>query len=269
MPEVRVVRDTLKRDILGYRIEKIDILYPKIIEGNLDEFIKTLEQKTFKDIRSIGKWLIFDLGEYAFLSHLRMEGKYFFEENNKQVEKHTHIIFHLNDNMSLRYNDTRKFGRIILIKTSDIPTSKYICKLGLEPDNPNLDSTYLLEKLKNKSKSIKTSLLDQTIICGLGNIYANEVLFASHINPFRKSSSITKEEADNIIENAKIITNNAYTEGGSTIRSYTSSLGHTGKYQDYLLVHGKENHPCPICGNTIKRVQLDGRSVYYCDTCQK
>jgi len=269
MPEVRVVRDTLKKSLVGKRIEKISALYPRIIEGNSDNFIKKLEGQIFRDVRSTGKWLIFDLGEYSFLSHLRMEGKYFFEDSDVPIEKHTHVIFYLDGNKSLRYNDVRKFGRMELVKTSEIEETESIKKLGLEPDNPKLDSDYLLKSFKGKKKPIKTLLLDQTIINGLGNIYSNEVLFASCVNPFREASSINKKEADAIIKNAFEITAKSYKEGGCTIRSYTSSLGVIGHYQDYLLVHGKVGCPCSVCGTLIKKEKIDGRSAYYCEKCQK
>ncbi len=269
MPEVRVVRDTLKKSLVGKRIEKISVLYPRIIEGNRNEFIKKLEGQTFRDVRSIGKWLVFDLGEYSFLSHLRMEGKYFYEDSDEQVEKHTHVVFYLDGNKSLRYNDVRKFGRMELVKTDEINEAESIKKLGLEPDNSNLASNYLIENFKSRNKPIKSVLLDQTIINGLGNIYANEVLFASRINPFREASSISKKEAEAIIKNAREITTKSYEEGGCTIRSYTSSLGVIGHYQDYLSVHGKEGCPCKICGALIKKAKIDGRSAYYCENCQK
>ncbi len=269
MPEVRVVRDTLKKSLVGKRIEKISVLYPRIIEGNMDEFIKKLEGQTFRDVRSIGKWLVFDLGEYSFLSHLRMEGKYFYEDSDAPIEKHTHVVFYLDGDKSLRYNDVRKFGRMELVKTDEINEAESIKKLGLEPDNSNLSSNYLIENFKSRNKPIKSVLLDQTIINGLGNIYANEVLFASRINPFREASSISKKEADAIIKNAREITTKSYEEGGCTIRSYTSSLGVIGHYQDYLFVHGKEGCPCKICGALIKKVKIDGRSAYYCENCQK
>ena len=116
---------------------------------------------------------------------------------------------------------------------------------------------------------MKTILLVQEIISGLGNIYADEVLFASGIHPLRKGESITYEECEKIISSAKEIINKAIEYGGTTIKSYTSSLGVTGSYQNYLKVHKKENKPCPNCGNIIKRIKVGGRSTYFCDICQK
>ena len=262
--EVRVVANTLKKKIIGKKITKIKVLYPKMVEGD----ITILKDKTFKDIKTFGKWIIFDFGSYSLLSHLRMEGKYFYEKSTYPVEKHTHVIFSLDNHFDLRYNDTRKFGKMIICLTSEISGLKPIKKLGLEPDDKKLNTKYLLNKLSKSNKCIKDLLLDQTIINGLGNIYANEVLFAAKINPLKKGKNITEKEALKIIKYAKSITNKAYQEGGCTIKSYTSSLNVYGNYQNYLKVHKKENEPCVICKNKIKRIKISGRSTYYCDTCQ-
>ncbi len=267
--EVRVVRDTLKKKILNKKIVDVRVLYSNIVVGDVKEFVETLKGKKFLDITSSGKWLIFNLGEYSILSHLRMEGKYFYVDKEEPMRKHSHVVFEFDDGKELRYDDVRKFGRMELVKTSEVSESASIKKLGIEPDDKRLTSEYLLEKFKGKKQPIKQSLLDQSIINGLGNIYANEVLFAARINPFRETSSITKAEAKDIVKYSKDITLKAYEMGGSTIRSYTSSLGVIGHYQDNLKVHGKEGEPCSVCGNPIKRKKLEGRSAFYCDVCQK
>ena len=267
--EVRVVRDTLKKKILKKKIKNVRVLYDNIIVGDAKVFEKTLKGLTFKDITTSGKWLIFDLGEYSILSHLRMEGKFFYVSPDVELGKHSHIIFELDDGMELRYDDVRKFGRMELVKTSLVSENPSIKKLGLEPDDERLDENYLLDKFKGKDTVAKAALLDQTIINGLGNIYANEVLFACRISPLRPVNKITKDEAKNIVKFSKEITDKAYEMGGSTIWSYTSSLGVIGHYQDCILVHGKAGEPCSICGNPIKRVKIEGRSAFYCEHCQK
>lgn len=263
--EVRVVKNALKGQILNKKITNIKVMYPKMVEGD----INVLNGKTFKDIKTFGKWLIFNLGDYTLLSHLRMEGKYFYEKTTCSLEKHTHIIFSLDNGYDLRYNDTRKFGKMIIVKTSNVKNVPSLTKLGKEPDSNELTTTYLLDKLKKNKRCIKDILLDQTIINGLGNIYANEVLFASKINPSKKGSDITSSEATLIIKNSKEIILESERLGGCTIKSYTSSLGVEGKYQEKLKVHKKENEKCSICATPITRIKISGRSTYYCETCQK
>ena len=198
-----------------------------------------------------------------------MEGKYFIKNSNDPIIKHEHIIISFNDNTDLRYHDTRKFGRMKLIKKEDLPNTIEIQKQGKEPFDETLTKEYLFDKFKNKRIPIKTSLLDQEIISGLGNIYADEVLFASKINPLKEAKELTLEVCQNIIINSQKIISKAIEMGGTTIRSYTSSLGVKGQYQNYLKVHKRENMPCEKCGNKIKKIKVGGRSTYFCDQCQK
>lgn len=267
--EVRVVKDTLKKQILNKKITKVKVLYKDMIVSDYNAFITNIENTTIKDITTCGKWIIFNLGEYSLLSHLRMEGKYFYVKSNTKIDKHIHVIFTLDNGMDLRYNDVRKFGKMELVKTKDVYNTECIKKLGIEPDNNKLNSKYLLEKFKGKSIPIKETLLDQTIINGLGNIYANEVLFASGINPLKKTSEITKSEADKIVESSRRIIKRSTELGGCTIRSYTSSLGVIGHYQDELKVQSRESLPCFNCNTPIKRIKISGRSTFYCEKCQK
>jgi len=267
--EVETVRRVLKNKILNKKIVDVKIMYPKMIETNIDDFKKNIINNSFTDILRKGKWLIFELNDYYLLSHLRMEGKYFIKDINKEIIKHEHVIFYFDDNTTLRYHDVRKFGKMFLVKKNEINNVKELAKQGLEPNDIRLTSSYLLDKFKNKSLPIKSTLLDQSIISGLGNIYADEVLFDAKINPLKQAKKITKEEANNIINSAKEIIDNAIKCGGTTIRSYTSSLGVKGNYQDFLKVHKRENELCEICKSKIIRIKINGRSTYYCPKCQK
>ena len=163
--EVETVKNALKNKILHKRITKVKILYDNIIIGDKKEFIKNIENNQFTDIKRKGKWLIFELNDYYLLSHLRMEGKFFIKKTNEEILKHEHIIFSFEDNTDLRYHDTRKFGRMHLIKKEDLETSKEMMSQGIEPIDDNLTADYLLDKFNNKRLPIKTVLLDQSIIC--------------------------------------------------------------------------------------------------------
>ncbi len=267
--EVETVRNTLKKQILYKKIKKVEIFYDKIIESDLKDFKNNLINNEFIDIKRKGKWLIFELHNYYLLSHLRMEGKYFLKNSNEPKEKHEHIIFTFADNSDLRYHDTRKFGRMNLIKKEDLENCPAIKKQGEEPFSENLTKEYLKSKFKDKQVPIKTLLLDQTIISGLGNIYANEVLFASKINPLKLGQDISLKECANIVRATNDIIKQAIEMGGTTIKSYTSSLGVTGRFQQKLKVHKKENEPCSVCKNPIQKIKIGGRSTYFCAHCQK
>ena len=267
--EVETVRNVLKKRILNKRINDVKVYYNKMIDNNIDDFKKILIGNEFHDILRKGKWLIFELKNHYLLSHLRMEGKYFTKNHNEPHIKHEHVVIEFNDNTDLRYHDTRKFGRMKLIKKDELNNTIEIQKQGKEPMDDTLNSDYLLTKFKSKTMPIKTCLLDQEIISGLGNIYADEVLYGASINPLRKANTITKKECNNIISSSKKIILKAIEEGGTTIKSYTSSLGVTGNYQNYLKVHKKEGIPCIKCGTPIKKIKVGGRSTYYCEKCQK
>ena len=142
-------------------------------------------------------------------------------------------------------------------------------ELGLEPWDKNLTSDYLKEKYKSKHKEIKAILLDQSIIVGIGNIYADEILFLSRINPYKKASELNEQELNAIIENTKKVLEEAIKKGGTTIRTYTSSEGVHGLFQQELNVHQREDEPCKVCQTKIVKVKIGGRGTYYCPNCQK
>lgn len=267
--EVETVRNTLKSMILNKKIVDVNIIYPKIIESDISDFKNILIGREFFDIDRIGKWLMFDLNDYYLLSHLRMEGKYFVKKSTDEIIKHEHIIISFDDGTDLRYHDTRKFGRMNLVKKSDIDKVEAIKKQGIEANSNKLTKEYLYDKIHKKNIPIKSLLLDQTIISGLGNIYANEVMFDARINPNKLGKDISLKECDLIVKASKKIIDAAIKDGGTTIKSYTSSLGVTGRFQQHLMVHKREGEECKVCGTLIENIKIGGRSTYFCPKCQK
>lgn len=265
LPEVETVRKVLKKKLLNEKIIDVKIFYDKIIETNLKDFANNIKGQSIIDINRIGKFLIFELNDYYLVSHLRMEGKFFIKDKKEYISKHEHVIFLFN-NFTLRYHDTRKFGKMYLVDKDKLYTDTPLKNIGVEPFN--LDYDYLKDKFKRRI-SIKTLLLDQSIISGIGNIYANEILFASSISPYKLGINLNKDEINNIIKYSKEILNKAINYGGTTIRSYTSSLGVYGNYQDFLMVHSRENLKCYKCNSLIKKDEINGRGTYYCPNCQK
>ena len=266
LPEVETVKETLKKKLLNQKINKIKILYDGIIATNLDDFKKNIINEEIINITRRGKFLIFELSNFYLVSHLRMEGKYFIKDINEEIGKHEHVIFYF-DNFSLRYHDTRKFGKMYLVSKDRLYTDTPLNKLGLEPWDNNLNTNYLKDKF-NYNIAIKTLLLDQSIIAGIGNIYADEILFKSRINPNKKGNKLNNKELYNIIINTREVLEQGIKNKGTTIHSF-SSLGEVGHNQDSLLVHTREGCPCTICGGVIKKTKINGRGTYYCPTCQK
>lgn len=269
LPEVETVRKALLLKLQNKKIINITILHNNVFnKNNIEEVKQKIKNQTINDIKRRGKWLVFELDNYYLLSHLRMEGKYLYRNKSQKVEKHELVIFNINNEFELRYKDVRKFGKMELIEKDKLNESS-LKKLGYEPWDKNLTIAYLKEKYKNKNIPIKTLLLDQSIIVGIGNIYADEILFLSKINPHTKGKDLTEKNLKDIIENTKKVLEKAIEEGGTTIRSYTSEEGVTGLFQNDLNVHMKENEPCLVCKTKIKKDKIGGRSSYYCSNCQK
>lgn len=270
LPEVETVKETLKLKLIGKKIKDVKIYYDGIIAyPEIKEFSKQIKNLPIKDINRRGKWLMFDLDKYYLLSHLRMEGKYFFKNKGDKLDNHEHVVFSLDSNEELRYRDTRKFGKMYLIKKEDINNVGPIKDLGLEPWDTNLTKEYLKDKYKTKKLPIKTVLLDQSIIVGIGNIYADEILFLSKLNPLIKCCDLKDDDLENIIKYTKEVLEKAIKLGGTTIRTYTSVDGVHGRFQNELLIHGKDKGICPACGQAIKKIRVGGRGTYYCSNCQK
>lgn len=269
-PEVITVANNLKKQILNKKITGCNVFWSNIIASpTVDKFKKECIGEVIHNITTRGKFIVLELDHYSLLIHLRMEGKFFFRNKGEEITKHEHVEFILDDKTSFRYHDVRKFGKMYLIPKDKTYKVKPLSDLGLEYDSKELNENYLLDKFSKKKLPIKTVLLDQSIITGIGNIYDDEILFLSHINPHQEASSLTKRNCSDIIENTKKVLDHAVKLGGTTIRSFTSEEGVHGLFQNELLVHGKKDEKCPNCGSIIIKEMIHGRGTYYCNKCQK
>jgi len=268
LPEVETVKRTLERYLLGRKIENVHVYYSRILANiTVEELKKKLINQTIIAMNRRGKWLIFEMDDYDLVSHLRMEGKYFFKNSDDEITRHEHVIFTLDNGKELRYQDTRKFGRMYLFKKDTLYQELPLSEIGKEPWDSTLTEKYLKEKLKDKKIPIKTSLLDQTIIAGIGNIYADEILFLSGIHPLKSSSKLTKKNREDIILSTRKILGDAIEMGGTTIRSYESEKGVHGRFQQNLLIHTLTN--CSRCNTLVEKIFVGGRGTYFCKNCQK
>lgn len=270
LPEVETVRRTLEHLLKGKTIQDIDVFYKKMLRTDTEKsFKEKLIGKTIHVIDRIGKHLLFDFDEILLISHLRMEGKYFIKDLDNPRGKHEHVVFYFTDGSTLRYHDTRKFGTMDIVKREELFTNSPLAKLGKEPFDKTCTLAYFKSKIQNRKGPIKGVLLDQTILTGLGNIYVDEVLFLSKIHPETKTNELSEKKLRQILKNSVIVLNKAIELGGTTIRSYTSSLGVTGRFQNELFVHMRENESCKICNTTIIKTKVVTRGTYICPKCQK
>jgi len=264
LPEVQTVLDTLALRIKDKEILDLDIKYKNIIVGNPTTFKKKLIGQHFRQFKRRGKYLLFEMDDFTLVSHLRMEGKYFIYTEKAELSKHDHIIFKLSDGIELRYNDVRKFGRMEIIEKGDYKEFK---DLGVEPFSDDFTLDYCKNKLSKNKMPMKSVLLDQSFIAGIGNIYADEILFAIKCHPLTIASKLDEKDYKNLIKYTRKILEKAIEAGGTTIRSYTSSLGVTGRFQLSLKVHTMEK--CPVCKKDICKIRVGGRGTFYCEDCQK
>ncbi len=269
MPEVETVRRGLIDQVKNKRITSVEIRYQNLITGDVQEFVETVTDAKITDIGRRAKFLMIYLDNgYTIISHLRMEGKYRVSADLNAIDKHSHAIFTLDDGEMLIYNDVRKFGRMQLWPTDKLNENKSLKKLGPEPLSPEFTFDNIKPRIIKHRKDIKTVLLDQSVMSGLGNIYVDEVLWQAKVHPETPANHLTDEEIKTIIDCSNSEIKLAIESGGSTVRSYLDANGHKGNMQDRLKVYGKEGQPCARCGTTIEKIKVGGRGTHFCPKCQ-
>lgn len=269
LPEVETIINVLRPLILNKKIEKVEVFYDRMILSNVFDFKNNLQNQKFIGLTRKGKFLIFHLtNSFVLLSHLRMEGKYGIKKKDEENPDHTHVIFYLEGDEKLIYYDTRKFGIMKLTTEDRYLVEEPISKLGIEPMDINDSNKAILYNKLFKKKPIKELLLDQTIMSGIGNIYADEICYATKINPLTPGNKLNISDYDNIFSNASRILKLAISSGGSTIKSYHPSEGIDGKFQVLLHAYGKSGQQCPNCGTVFHKIFLNGRGTTFCPNCQ-
>lgn len=271
LPEVETVKEALNQTVKGQTIKDIELRYEPMVKNmSADEFKEKLINQTIQEVSRRGKYLVFHFDDYQLLSHLRMEGKYFYVDSDFELNPHVHVIFTLENGKRLLYQDTRKFGTYHLYdKAIDLETTAPFQVLGLEPFATEFTPSYVKEKIQNKKKPIKSLLLDQTIVCGLGNIYVDEVLYRARLHPLTSSSELTDKDIENVVKYTVEVLARAIELGGTTIRTFRSSHGVSGTFQNELLVHQRKGENCYECHTPIEKIKVGGRGTYFCPTCQK
>lgn len=271
LPEVENVKNALCQQVKGRQIQGVEVKYEPMVKNmEVEEFKNKLTGQTIQEIKRRGKYLVFYLDDYVLLSHLRMEGKYFVVQPDFELNPHVHVVMTLDGGERLLYQDTRKFGTYHLydrsINLEETPPFKV---LGVEPFSSQFTPHYLKEKLKNKKKPIKSLLLDQSVVCGLGNIYVDEVLYRARLHPLTPSSDLEDRDLENVVKYTVQVLARAIELGGTTIRTFSSSHGVLGSFQNELLVHQRQGEACPTCQSEIEKIKVGGRGTYLCPNCQR
>ena len=286
LPEVEVVKRSLTRKVQNLIIQKVNIKDSKLryhLDKNKFRKIRGLR---IKKIERKSKFLLFFLNKnFIMMVHLGMTGKFFFVDRKntklktsfyynidyKKEQKYDRVEFILNKNQKLIYNDVRKFGFIKLLSNKEYKDNFHLIHLGPEPLKNTFNYTYFKNYIKGRSRVIKDILMDQKFVSGLGNIYANEILFLSKVKPSRKVKNLKEFELKKIINFTKEVLKNAIELGGSSIKDFSSSNGKKGSFQQYFNVYGKKGATCSntTCKSIIVKSSISNRSTFFCDNCQK
>jgi formamidopyrimidine-DNA glycosylase len=264
LPEVETIRHDLQSLILGKRIKDIEVRDKKLLKKpKTVQLWKRNMKSKIKNVNRKGKFLILELANgFKIVIHLKMTGQLLYGTDDDFSIK---IIF--TDKSFLTYRDRRRLGEWYLVKNIDeIPLIK---EMGVDPLSPRFNPYLLKSLLEKKRKKMYDFLMDQRIIAGIGNIYANEILYRAKISPFRKSSQVKDKEIEALYYAILEILKKALKAGGSSIDTYLDAWGNPGKYSYEHLVYGKKGQFCPFCPSKIHRVKVGGRSVYYCPGCQQ
>lgn len=276
LPEVETTKNALAKGIGCCRILDACVFENRLRISIPDDFKQRILHASILSYTRIAKYIVIKLSNNLdIICHLGMSGKFKLSYQNPPYrEKHDHV-FIFTENGTLIFNDPRRFGLLTYIENFQLSNSSFFAKLGLDPFSPNLSPQYLWEKLKNKNIPIKVALLDQSIIAGIGNIYASEILFDAHISPLRIAHDISLKECYFLIESTKKILQKAIDAGGSTLRDYHKPDGSEGYFQFMHCVYNKTGQPCINCSchlnetGGIQKIVQAGRSSFYCATKQK
>jgi formamidopyrimidine-DNA glycosylase len=270
LPEVETVKRTLGELITDEIIEKVTVTWPKMVKvpDDVKQFSSFLEGQTFRSINRRGKFLIIYLDDYALVSHLRMEGRYGIFNADEEVSPHTHVRFLLKSGKELRYTDVRKFGTMHLFPAGTEKDNRPLSALGPEPLEASFTAEVLHERLSKTTRAVKTALLDQAIIAGLGNIYVDEALFEAGVHPEKPAGLLTSAEIERLHRSIKRTLSEAVEAGGSSIKSYVNGQGEMGMFQQKLVIYGRKGEPCRTCGESIIRTVVGGRGTHTCPRCQ-
>lgn len=278
LPEVECVLRGLEKGLVGEKIAAVEILRSQsIAHPAAKEFAKSLLGCEFSSFERRGKYLLMTFANGSGMAcHLRMSGalviktKKQLADKNFKADKHLRVRLKLSSGKELHFEDMRVFGRLwfVTAKQTFLQIIPALEKMGPEPLD-DLSAKYLKEKLASRRQAIKTALLDQELIAGIGNIYADEVLYLSGIHPQTKASDLSLKKLELLVVNIRKVLQQAIIAGGSSIRDYKNSFGVNGNYQNEAFVYGRMGLDCSKCGKKIERVKMGGRSSHFCPRCQK
>lgn len=272
LPEVEVVRRGLERHLVGAVLSSVEVLHPRPVRrhpGGADDFVARTRGRRVLDARRRGKylWLPLDDGA-AILGHLGMSGQLLVQPAAAPDERHLRVRFALDTGPEVRFVDQRMFGGLLVSPTgAELPPE--IAHIARDPLDPLFDDVAFIRRLRSRESAVKRQLLDQTLVSGVGNIYADEALWRTGVHGERPGSRLTRAQAQRLLAEVRSVMTAALAEGGTSFDAlYVNVNGESGYFDRSLQAYGQEGRPCSRCGTPIRRVAFMNRSSYFCPRCQ-
>lgn len=270
MPEVEIIAADLRPLVRGKRIVSVDLPDPSAIRAPraLCEFRTRMTGVKVVDLDRVGKYLVFglDSGD-ELVVHLRMTGRLIFDKGGGEEMERERVALRFADGSVLRFIDLRRLGTVHLVeRASDL---EGVAAMGADPLGPRFTAGHLLDLLRGRTARIKSLLMDQRFLAGLGNIYANEALYRARIRPTRRAHTLTERDVRQLHRAIRHVLRKGVAHGGASVRTYRRPDGSAGRFQETFAIYNRAGAPCPTCGNSIKRIVLAGRGTYYCPRCQR
>ena len=270
LPEVETICRGLRPHLAGRRIVSVDVFEPRLRQMIDPGLAASLRGKRIVDVGRRAKYILIELeNKNIWVFHLGMSGKLIHVSPEIPKQKHDHILVTLDNRRQLRYHDPRRFGLTLTVAKAELDDLPQFRFLGLDPFDGRFDAEYLYSFTKRSQRRIRDLLLDQQIVAGIGNIYANEILGRVGVRPTARSSRLTRETVARIAEMIPTVLHEAIRWCGTSFSDYRDADDKYGEFQNHLRVYDRDGEDCRICSGTIKRVALGNRSAFYCPSCQK
>ncbi|TQV88961.1 bifunctional DNA-formamidopyrimidine glycosylase/DNA-(apurinic or apyrimidinic site) lyase [Aliikangiella coralliicola] len=267
LPEVETSCRGIEPFCVDQQITRIKVRQPKLRWPVDADLARKLKGKTILKVERRGKYMLLQTGRAALMIHLGMSGSLRIVESSVEAAKHDHIDVHLSNGKIIRYNDPRRFGSFIY--NTEGNAHPLLNKLGVEPLSADFNSDYLYAVCQQRKVSIKTLIMNSNIVVGVGNIYAQESLFMSSINPKKAANKISRKRIESLVVAIKHVLAEAIKAGGSSLKDFTSAEGKPGYFQHAHQVYGRGGEACNQCGTTLKQIVISQRSTVYCGNCQR
>jgi formamidopyrimidine-DNA glycosylase len=269
LPEVETVRRGILPLVKGSRIESVTVREPRLRWPIPRDFARYARGRRIEDVERRGKYLIvrLDQGDRVLI-HLGMTGRLLVLNKPTELRKHDHVDFTLDNGITLRFNDARRFGAVLPWPAKQAE-HVLVKDMGPEPLGDEFSGEYLYELSRGRTAPVKAFIMDGTVVVGVGNIYATEALFRAKIRPQRLAGKVTRAEYDVLVKKIRDVLNDAIGKGGTTLRDFASALGDPGDFAQRLRVYDREGEPCRVCRTPIKRMVIGNRSSFYCPVCQQ